>query len=194
MNRLSTPVLVLNANWQAIDVVCAQRAMAMIYSEHAIPLRTDRERLEPIKWKEWSKLNPTEEDDFIQTLHGNILIPRVVITNRYKKLRKTRIGLNNRNLARSSNYRCAYTGQHVPFEEGSLDHVLPQSRGGKTEWSNAAWTSKKLNNKKADKTPEEAGLTLQKPLPKKENFEILPSQKIKMEHGIRFKAWSPFLP
>ncbi len=44
--------------------------------------------------------------------------------------------------------------------EGSLDHVIPRSRGGKDAWENLVWSAKEVNQKKADRLPQEAGLRL----------------------------------
>jgi 5-methylcytosine-specific restriction endonuclease McrA len=45
-------------------------------------------------------------------------------------------------------------------EEGSLDHVVPRSRGGKDAWENLVWSSKIVNAKKGNRLPHEAGLKL----------------------------------
>jgi 5-methylcytosine-specific restriction endonuclease McrA len=44
--------------------------------------------------------------------------------------------------------------------EGSLDHVVPRSRGGKDAWENLVWSAKEVNQRKADRLPHEAGLKL----------------------------------
>jgi len=45
-------------------------------------------------------------------------------------------------------------------EEGSLDHVLPRSRGGKNAWENLVWAGKDVNARKGNRLPHEAGLKL----------------------------------
>src|SRR5947207_5640925 len=45
-------------------------------------------------------------------------------------------------------------------EEGSLDHVVPRSRGGKDAWENLVWSSKDVNTRKGNRLPHEAGLEL----------------------------------
>src|SRR6266567_924482 len=45
-------------------------------------------------------------------------------------------------------------------EEGSLDHVVPRSRGGKDAWENLVWSSKAVNTKRGNRLPHEAGLKL----------------------------------
>ena len=56
--------------------------------------------------------------------------------------------------------RCQYTGKLLRTDEGSLDHVLPRSRGGKDEWGNLVWSDKTVNAKKGNRLPHEAGLKL----------------------------------
>jgi 5-methylcytosine-specific restriction endonuclease McrA len=56
--------------------------------------------------------------------------------------------------------RCQYTGRALRPEEGSLDHVVPRSRGGKDAWENLVWSAKDVNQRKADRLPHEAGLKL----------------------------------
>ena len=45
-------------------------------------------------------------------------------------------------------------------DEGSLDHVLPRSRGGRDAWENLVWSSKDVNAHKGNRLPHEAGLRL----------------------------------
>ena len=60
---------------------------------------------------------------------------------------------------RDSN-RCQYTGVLLHPDEGSLDHVAPRSRGGADTWENLVWSAKDVNQRKADRLPQEAGLKL----------------------------------
>ena len=53
-------------------------------------------------------------------------------------------------------YRCAYCDRRA----ATVDHVFPRSRGGKTEWENCVASCSKCNFRKADQTPEEAGMPL----------------------------------
>jgi hypothetical protein len=47
-------------------------------------------------------------------------------------------------------------------DEGTLDQVLPRSRGGRDTWENLVWSSKDVNARKANRLPHEAGLKLLK--------------------------------
>ena len=68
---------------------------------------------------------------------------------------------------------CAYCGCNLDFEGlWHLDHVIPKSRGGKTDYNNCVTCCKSCNNVKADKTPSEAKMVLMHK-PKKPTFLTL---------------------
>ena len=84
---------------------------------------------------------------------------------------------------------CQYTGRALRPEEGSLDHVLPRSRGGKDTWENLVWSSKDVNTRKGNRLPHEAGLKLLKQprAPK----ELPASAFIRNAHGVA--EWKLFV-
>ena len=51
---------------------------------------------------------------------------------------------------------CIYCGARAD----TVDHLLPQSRGGRNTWENLAACCQRCNHRKADRTPEEAGMRL----------------------------------
>jgi len=55
---------------------------------------------------------------------------------------------------------CAYCGRSISFEDASMDHVLPQSLGGPAAWDNLVNACRRCNEKKANRTPEQAGMPL----------------------------------
>lgn len=57
-------------------------------------------------------------------------------------------------------YLCAYCGDEFPYGKLTIDHVHPQSRGGRNIWVNCVTACKSCNHAKGDKTPEEAGMEL----------------------------------
>jgi 5-methylcytosine-specific restriction endonuclease McrA len=60
---------------------------------------------------------------------------------------------------------CQYCAEALTTETYSLDHVIPRSRGGTSDWDNIVSACKDCNFEKANRTPEEAGMRLlQKPV------------------------------
>jgi len=74
-------------------------------------------------------------------------------------------------------------------DEGNIDHVMPRSRGGATSWKNCVLASKNVNSKKANRTPDEAGLSLiRKPVAPK---AVPVTLTLKNPHNI--EDWEIFL-
>lgn len=71
-----------------------------------------------------------------------------------------KLSLSNRYLFRRDNNICMYCGQTFCSSKLTRDHIIPRSRGGKDIWTNCATACTRCNCHKADKTPEEAGMSL----------------------------------
>jgi len=66
---------------------------------------------------------------------------------------------------------CQYCHNRFSKSKLTLDHVIPKSKGGDKSWTNLVSSCGCCNQKKADKTPFEAGMTLlREPLPPKNNY------------------------
>jgi hypothetical protein len=59
-------------------------------------------------------------------------------------------------ILRRDDFICQYCGEYG----NTIDHVFPESRGGENTWWNLATACVDCNGKKADRTPEEAGMKL----------------------------------
>ena len=55
-------------------------------------------------------------------------------------------------------YTCQYCHRTLPSGEMTLDHVIPRSRAGETTWENLVACCHHCNNRKGNRTPEEAGM------------------------------------
>ncbi len=175
-----TIVLVLNRNWQAINIRTPQEAFCMMATNVAtaleiefedadvsecLSLRTPRSALRtrnirPVTWDEWITLPIRPQDNAVQTVRGPIRVPTVIVAVNFTKVPKKRPKLCARTVRERDGNRCQYTGRALRPDEGSLDHVLPRSRGGKDTWENLVWSSKDVNARKGNRLPHEAGLKL----------------------------------
>ncbi|HHC74110.1 MAG TPA: HNH endonuclease, partial [Thiothrix sp.] len=68
--------------------------------------------------------------------------------------------LSNPALFRRDDHICLYCGQSFPISLLSRDHVIPISRQGRDVWTNVVTACKSCNNKKANRTPEQAKMPL----------------------------------
>src|SRR5215467_5659023 len=162
MNILTKAVvLVLNRNWQAINIRTPQEAFCMMATNVATALEIEGEDfIRPVMWTEWITLPVRPQDNAVQTARGPIRVPTVIVAVNFAKVPKKRPKLCARAIRERDANRCQYTGRVLRPDEGSLDHVLPRSRGGRDTWENLVWSCKKVNARKGDRLPHEAGLKL----------------------------------
>jgi 5-methylcytosine-specific restriction endonuclease McrA len=181
MNILTkATVLVLNRNWQAINVRTPQEAFCMMATNVATGLEIEFEvsgesesdsfrtphpalrtrNIRPVTWEDWITLPIREQDEAVQTVRGQIRVPTVIVAVNYAKVPKKRPKLCARAIRERDGNRCQYTGRVLHPADGSLDHVVPRSRGGKDAWENLVWSAKEVNQRKADRLPHEVGLKL----------------------------------
>jgi len=175
-------VLVLNRNWQAINVRTPQEAFRMMATNVATGLEIEFEDdsgsesdsvrtphsalrtrdIRPVPWDEWITLPIRDQDEAVHTVRGLIRVPTVIVAVNFAKVPKKRPKLCARTIRERDDNRCQYTGRVLRPDEGSLDHVVPRSRGGKDAWENLVWSAREVNQRKADRLPHEAGLRLLK--------------------------------
>ena len=116
--------------------------------------------IRPVTWEEWITLPIRPQDNAVHTVRGAVRVPAVIVAVNFAKVPKKRPKLSAKTIRERDDNRCQYTGRVLRPEEGSLDHVLPRSRGGKDTWENLVWSSKAVNADKGDRLPHEAGLQL----------------------------------
>ena len=183
-------VLVLNRNWQAINIKTPAEVFCQMATDVATGLDIQGEDwMVPTKWEDWQSL-PVREDDFsLGTPHGPVRVPTVVVLARFNKVPMKRPKFNARSLYVRDGGRCQYTGRELKPGEGNIDHVVPRSRGGETTWENCVLAARDVNSRKADRTPEEAGLRLRREpqVPR----EVPVTALLKNVHQI--PDWDPFL-
>jgi 5-methylcytosine-specific restriction endonuclease McrA len=183
-------VLVLNRNWQAIDVKTPADSFCMMAAGTATALDiVVGENMNPTQWDVWLSLPVRDSDNAVWTVHGPVRVPTVLVLARYDKVPRRRPKLSGKGIWERDGGVCQYTGKKLAREEGNIDHVLPRSRGGKTTWDNCVLADKRINSRKADRTPDEVGLRLvRKPTPPR---EMPATYYIRNTHGV--PDWEMFL-
>jgi 5-methylcytosine-specific restriction endonuclease McrA len=188
-------VLVLNRNWQAINIRTPAEAFCQMATNAATGLDialsdgASTETLRPVPWHEWITLLIREQDNVVQTVRGPIRVPTVIVAVNFARVPKKRPKLCARTIRERDGNRCQYTGKLLRPDEGSLDHVLPRSRGGADTWENLVWSSKDVNTRKGNRLPHEAGLKLLS-VPRAPR-EMPVSALIRNAHGVA--EWDLFL-
>lgn len=185
-----TMVLVLNRNWQAINVRTPADAFCQMATGVATALEIEGEEyIRPVTWAEWITLPVREQDQGVQTVRGAIRVPTVIVAVNFARVPKQRPKLCAKTIRERDGNRCQYTGRELRPDEGSLDHVLPRSRGGQDTWENLVWAAKDVNTRKGNRLPHEAGLKLLS-VPRAPKEQLV-TALIRNAHGI--PEWKLFL-
>jgi len=142
MSLLSGHVLVLNQNYEPLSVCSIRRAVVMMYlGKVELIERFDGQR--------------------IRSAYRSYPVPSVVRLGLYIHLPRKRVLLSRKNILKRDNHRCQYCGRTAtPL---TVDHVTPKKRGGKDDWDNLVCACLDCNNKKGNRTPEQAGMALLRP-------------------------------
>jgi 5-methylcytosine-specific restriction endonuclease McrA len=161
---LDQPVLVLNRLWQAVNVIGARRAFALLARGHAQVVHhesDDFRTFELLDWIDFSTHNPPL--DVLETVHTTtrtIRLPRVILLTFFDKLPCKELKLTRNNVFERDRNTCQYCGRGMERELLNLDHVIPRDFGGKTTWENIVCSCIKCNTRKANRLPHQAGMRL----------------------------------
>ncbi|MFQ5824621.1 MAG: HNH endonuclease [bacterium] len=148
-----TQVLVLNASYEPIHICGVHRAIILIIKG----------------------LARSEQDThyLMRSPSTAIPVPAVIRLVHYVQIPYRKKVYSKKHIFLRDNNTCQYCGKMGMPNELTLDHILPQSRGGKSVWENLVTCCKKCNIKKGDQTPKEAGLrVLKKPKPLSSYFYL----------------------
>jgi 5-methylcytosine-specific restriction endonuclease McrA len=101
-----------------------------------------------------------EYEDEISSPSVTFKIPSVIVLKNVVKFISRSIRATRNNIIWRDKNTCQYCGYVGTSSNLTLDHVLPKSRGGDNSWLNLVTCCKKCNQKKRDRTPEEADMKL----------------------------------
>jgi 5-methylcytosine-specific restriction endonuclease McrA len=137
LNRLC---LVINASYEAINVTTARRALTLVFKGAAVV-------------EEVSGYT-------IRTSNLNVPVPSVVRLMKYRRMPRQNRAVSRKGILLRDGNACQYCGARLPSGSLTLDHVMPRSRRGANSWENLVAACFPCNNRKRNKTPAEAGMTL----------------------------------
>ncbi len=179
------PVLVLNRNWQPINVATVARSLVMLWNESAKIV--DPVDFQLYDWSNWSQLVPDRAEPFIQAVRQRIRIPEVIALSHFDAIPTQTVTFNRRNVFKRDKMTCQYCGKKPGSEELTIDHVVPRAQGGQSTWTNCVLACIDCNSKKADRTPIQACMQLAKQ-------PVRPAWKpIYADRMNRVESWSKFI-
>ena len=142
LEAASRAVLVLNATYEPLNIVPVQRAIVLLLKEKA-------EIVEAAKTK-------------LRAEHFAIAWPLVIRLVAFVPVpRRLPLPLTRRTVMARDLFTCQYCGGQPGKHDLTIDHVIPRSRGGATNWENVVTACAPCNRRKGDRLPEEAKMMLQ---------------------------------
>ncbi len=164
---MNSKVLVLNQNYEPMSVCNVKKAIILLFLGKA-------ELIEAANGK------------VLHSVSMTMPFPSVVRLSLYIRVPYKKIILSRKNILRRDGHRCQYCGRgDLPL---TIDHVIPRSRNGEETWENLVCACVHCNNKKGDRTPEEASMQLiRKP--------IRPNHVTFIRHFVSNvdERWKPYL-
>ena len=137
----SSSCIVLNGDFSYLCTVSWKRAINLVLSE----------KVKVLKYS----------DHVINCVERTFKIPAVVLLIKVVRMvYKHRVPYSKKNVLVRDSFKCSYCGEES--KKLTIDHVLPRSRGGQTNFENCVACCKTCNDRKADRTPREAGMALGK--------------------------------
>jgi 5-methylcytosine-specific restriction endonuclease McrA len=144
--------LVVDSSFIAKAIIPAERAFVISYKGNAEVI--------------------SEHPELFGLVNPNIDIKKPSIIRVFKYVKHYQnVSLNREYVFKRDNYECVYCGSNKIL---TLDHVIPQSKGGKDSWDNLVTACRSCNAEKADLTLEEYGKEI--PEPKRPHYLMLMRQ------------------
>jgi len=138
--RVNNAVLVLNQNYEPLNVCNVRRALVLVIG---------------------GKAEILEENPLGLTSSRAVYPAPTVIRLRYFIRRpRPRVKLTRREVFIRDNFTCQYCGRHG--HELTIDHIIPRSRGGLHTWENVVSACRPCNHRKGGKSLAEARMALRK--------------------------------
>jgi 5-methylcytosine-specific restriction endonuclease McrA len=184
-------VLVLNRQFYAIHVTSWRRALTLLYLDHAQVVDEEYRTYSFADWRDLSNTVRESPAGFISTPSFRLALPEVIALKAYDRLPVSDVKFTRRNIYEHYGHRCCYCGVKFPTSELNLDHVIPRSREGKTDWSNIVTSCIPCNLKKSNMTPREAGMKLLIP-PTKPRWKGRSSLVLRTNFQVR-RSWQRFV-
>lgn len=119
-----------------------------------------------------------------------IHVPAVAVLRRKVRHKKTGVKFSQINLCMRDKFTCQYCSERLPMSLLNKDHVLPRGQGGKTTWENIVMSCFPCNSRKANRTPEQAGMML---LTVPVRPKVLPMHGPYIDKAACPVEWLPFL-
>ncbi len=88
-------------------------------------------------------------------------MPSIIRMLYYIKRPMQKVALTKKNILIRDDHTCQYCGAHGD-RMMTVDHVVPRSKGGASDWENLVCACMRCNNRKNNRTPRDANMELRR--------------------------------
>lgn len=169
-SALTAPVLVLNQNFEPLNICSTRRALTLAMSGKAEVLEI--------------------ADRILQSPSTIVDQPSVIRLQYLVRRPRRRVPLTRREIFMRDNFTCQYCGKRT--HDLTIDHIIPRSRGGANSWDNLVSACYECNHRKGQRTPDQAKMHLRsvprepRPNPYANIHRITDTEQA--------AQWQPYLP
>ncbi|MFI9025740.1 HNH endonuclease [Streptomyces sp. NPDC053560] len=130
--------LVLNASFEPLSTVSLRRAVVLVMQDKAV-------------------VEQAHPGLRVRAASLDLPVPQVIRLSQYVRVPfRRQAPWSRRGVLVRDQHRCAYCGRRAT----TVDHVVPRAHGGGDTWLNTVASCAADNHRKADRTPEQAGMEL----------------------------------
>lgn len=160
-------VLVLNQNYEPLNVCQTQRAVVLLISGKAEIVVNSR--------------------GYIRTPSAQFPRPSVIRLAHQVRRERPRVKLSRRAIFRRDHFTCQYCG--IQSNHLTIDHIIPRHRGGNHTWENVVSACPSCNRHKGGKTLEEVRMALRHPAaePSASTYSLFG------HYLTEYRDWEPFI-
>jgi 5-methylcytosine-specific restriction endonuclease McrA len=138
---MNNKTLLLDSSYVAVCSISWQKALVLLLKEKADLLE--------------------EYEEVARSPSIEMNIPAVIRLRSYFEKKRRTAKFTRNAVCTRDNSQCCYCTKKLQPKDVTFDHVYPKSRGGKgNDWLNIVTACKSCNQKKGNRTPEEAGMRL----------------------------------
>jgi 5-methylcytosine-specific restriction endonuclease McrA len=138
---MNAKVLILNQNYEPMSIINVRKAIVLLYLGKA-------------------ELIEANDALRVRSVSMTMPFPSILRLGVYVRVPYKKIILSRKNILRRDAHKCQYCGRSDLTL--TVDHVHPISRGGEDTWENLVCACVRCNNRKGDRTPDEAVMPLRR--------------------------------
>ncbi|CAA9569933.1 MAG: HNH endonuclease family protein [uncultured Thermomicrobiales bacterium] len=167
---MNSAVLVLNQNYEPLNVCNVRRAIVLVFDGKAEVLEVHPQAL--------------------RSSSREYVAPSVIRMMYLIRRPRPRVKLTRREVFIRDNYTCQYCGRQGL--DLTIDHIVPRHRGGPHSWENLVSACKACNHRKGGKTLAQSRMALRSD-PAEPRAGMYYTIERRLDTGVS-NAWEKFLP